>query len=660
MVHLTIDGRQVEVQPGTRVLDAARTAGIDIPTLCQHPDLKPYGGCRMCTVELSRDGRTWVTTSCEYPAEEGLVVQTQSPRAVATRRTMAELLLARTPWVPAIQRLAASVGVESPRFPPSTGDPEEACILCARCVRACDEIAGKKVLGRVSRSTSRRVSLPFEVDNTACDDCTACIPYCPTGAITQLQGLSIGRRFYEKAKGWIHARQIVQYGALALFALFFLTTSKTWWGELNAVNLFSRLDPLQAIGASLANRQFILLYLPALLTIAATLAFGRVWCGWICPLGAILHLFGPNGTRKLTPRTRLVKYVVLLVILLMAAFGSLAFMYFDPITILVRGVADPIRLVHGALDKRGVRIFTLASVLPLAAILVANVVERRFWCRYLCPLGALAALGSKVGWVRRIVAHNSCVTCGQCVSDCPMGAIHPGTIENDPAECVMCMDCAAVCPKTAITFERKPVPIGRLEFNPTRREFIGATAAASAAIVLLKSGVAQAKAPDLLRPPGVAEKEHDFLEQCIRCGQCVEACPGHALHPVLAGATWDTFWTPALVPRLGGCQYDCNRCGQVCPSGAIPNLALLDKRAKVIGTAVVDKQRCINCMVCEKVCPSKAIGRIAVMKRDLEKSLPVVNASKCNGCGQCEFDCPAPGSIKVYAPDRVPAGAVRA
>jgi len=659
MVKLTIDGRPIEVEPRTRLLEAVRAAGVEIPTLCDHPDLKPYGGCRICVVEVARQGRSWVTTACEYPAEDGLVVETSSPRAVETRRTMAELLLARTPWVPAIQRLAASVGVDRPRFPPSTGDVEEMCILCARCVRACDQVAGQTVLGRVSRSTARRITTAFDAPDPACDDCGVCIPYCPTGAITQLPGLDIGRRYYDTAQRWIRTRRTVQYAALALFALFFLTTSQTWWGDANVVNLFSRLDPLQAIGASVAKRQFILLYLPALLTVGATLAFGRVWCGWACPLGAVLHLFGPDGTRKLRPALRRVKYGLLFVILLMAAFGSLAFMYFDPITILVRGVADPIRVVHSSLAKPGLRGWTLVATLPLLLILAANAVERRLWCRYLCPLGALVALGSKVGWVRRVVAHHGCVTCGECVSPCPMGAINPGTIDNDPAECVVCMDCAAVCAKTAITFERKPAPIGRLEFNPTRREFVGATAASAAGLVLFGTSAAGAQSPDLLRPPGVAAKEREFLTECIRCGQCVEACPGHALPPAMIGAKWEAFWTPALVPTLGGCQWDCNRCGQVCPSGAIPNLALADKRQQVIGIAVVDEPRCINCMVCEKVCPAKAIDRTSVQRAARLKPLPKVVADKCIGCGQCEFECPAPGAIKVYAPGTTPAAALR-
>ena len=184
-VVLEIDGREVSVAGGTTILEAARTANIDIPTLCYHRALTPYGGCRLCTVEICREGRSRLVTSCVYPVEEGLVVWTKSPAVVRDRKMLIELMLAQAPGARAIQDLAHEYGVIETRF--AVEDPENLCILCGLCARICEERVGASAINFVGRGVKRRVQTPFQVtsdvDFDVCLACGSCASVCPTGAI---------------------------------------------------------------------------------------------------------------------------------------------------------------------------------------------------------------------------------------------------------------------------------------------------------------------------------------------------------------------------------------------------------------------------------------------------------------------------------------------
>lgn len=656
MIKLTIDGKEVQAQEGQSLLEIARANDIHIPTLCYQPALSPYGACRLCVVEVSQNGRSWVTTSCTYPAAENLTVKTDTPDVLRTRKVMADLALSRCPNVPAIQRMAAEQGVHAPSF--TTESPDEKCILCGLCVRACHEIAGHDILGFVERGAGRRVTSAFDQKHNICADCNQCIPYCPTGAITSLEGPAIGQELQQANQRWIRIRQIVQYAALVFFVVLIALTTRNLADSPIKVNLFSLLDPLQAIAATIASRELIPWYGLALLTVVATLVFGRAWCGWFCPLGAILELFGKPG-RLLTKRGwRYVKYGVLFVILLMAIFGSMAFMWFDPITILIRGLAGTlnpaIQEIRTGFEKPG-RIGVVAA-LPLLTVLGLNLIERRFWCRYLCPLGALVGLIAKVSWIKRRVDKFSCVKCGDCAALCTTGAIETDEFTSDPAECIVCMDCAAPCPQRAISFATRPGIKGGYEFNPARRELLTSAGTAAAALALIRLDLLKTENPRLVRPPGVTD-EADFLSKCIRCGQCVKACSTKALHPATLEAGWNAFGTPVLVGALGYCSYDCNACGQVCPSGAIPPLDLAEKRQQVMGTAHVVPDLCISCKLCFEVCPVEgALLEVETTRNRKDVIIPEVSSDLCIGCGYCESVCPVEGelAIKVFAPGAMP------
>ena len=182
-VHLTVDGKNIRALPGKTILEVVNShPGIgNAPALCYHPAVKPYGACRLCTVEIEEGTKTKFVAACLYPVREGLVVKTNTERVRKLRKGILELLLARCPNVKKIQDLAEEYGVEKPRY--ALGDQE--CILCGLCVRACQEIIGRSAISLVNRGIYREVAAPFYAYELSeeCIGCGDCVHVCPTGTI---------------------------------------------------------------------------------------------------------------------------------------------------------------------------------------------------------------------------------------------------------------------------------------------------------------------------------------------------------------------------------------------------------------------------------------------------------------------------------------------
>jgi len=179
MLTLTIDGQKAEVEEGTTVLEAARQLGIEIPTLCYHKALSPYGACGVCIVEVIKNGTSTIRPSCIYKVEDGLVVKTATNRVVKNRKLMVELLLARCPDAEPVKRLAEQMGIKECRFEKKGED----CLLCGLCVRMCHERMGRGAISFAHRGAKREVKPAFDVQSEVCQTCGACFFICPTQAI---------------------------------------------------------------------------------------------------------------------------------------------------------------------------------------------------------------------------------------------------------------------------------------------------------------------------------------------------------------------------------------------------------------------------------------------------------------------------------------------
>ena len=175
MIELILNGLSVKAEEGWTILETANFYGLAIPTLCYNDGLSPYGGCRLCLVEIGEGPRAKLVSSCTYPAEEGLVVRTDTKRVWAARRMMIELMLSVAPGSKVLQDLASKFGVTHLRFTPRN----EECILCGLCVRMCAEQMDARAIGFQQRGHKRKISTPFDMRSEECRLCGACMYICP-------------------------------------------------------------------------------------------------------------------------------------------------------------------------------------------------------------------------------------------------------------------------------------------------------------------------------------------------------------------------------------------------------------------------------------------------------------------------------------------------
>ena len=496
------------------------------------------------------------------------------------------------------------------------------------------------------------------------------------------------------------------------FTVFFVSVWLTWTTRLGGypVSRILEFDPLVMI-ANILSTGYVYRYLGwGLLIIGVTLLFGRVFCNWICPYGTLHQfvgwLFNTNNGKGRIEQNRyrgiyFIKYAILTVFLIMAAFGALQIGLLDPIclmyrtfTTVVAPAADMVvDEVSTGLNTAGMgpagqwlsdmkfapgvddRVFVGSFWIGLMIIVLvgANVFIPRFFCRVLCPLGALLGVISRFSLFRINRDVHKCTDCNLCLTRCEGASDPQGAVRV--SECFSCMNCIDDCPEDALSFSMVGLDKKQVVPGPDmgRRKLLFAGITGVLAYPMIKNHGVNTDhnfSPDLIRPPGSVE-ETQFLAKCIKCDQCINACPTNVLQPAtFKEGGLESLWTPVLNFNISHCQLKCTMCSEVCPTGAIKKITVEEKLGKGeyeevgpirLGTAFFDTGRClphameIPCVVCEEVCPTspKAIQTKDEEAMDVYGNIVVLNKpfmvpDLCIGCGICEAECPIKDSRAVY------------
>lgn len=464
---------------------------------------------------------------------------------------------------------------------------------------------------------------------------------------------------------------------------------------IGRVEIFFHFDPLLALTTLVASRTFFPAFILAGVTLLITIFLGRVFCGWFCPLGSIHQFFSWlfKKAKLLKPKfpkdNRTVwKYYLLAATLIATLFSLNLVGILDPFSLLYRSfvvglmpalnhsISSLIGLIYrfnlSSLGDALVQYFEILDINTVfiqglfigslfIGLVLLNMTRERFWCRYLCPLGALLGVFSRWNLLKLRIDEEACIQCRLCTRECQTQA-DPFPNENwKRSECDYCFTCASVCPTAAIGFGPKAAAQDKKLVNLDRRKLILTSLLGAVVVPFFRLTPARSRSSEkLIRPPG-ALPEEQFLQRCVKCGECMKVCPTNALQPAKSEAGPEGIWTPMIVPKIGYCEYYCSLCTQVCPTGAIRELDIEAKNQVVMGTAWVNRNRCIPwkfgnpCIVCEEHCPvsPKAIqlSKIEVTLRDGSVKTPlapVIDLDTCTGCGICENKCPVVDKPAIY------------
>ena len=452
--------------------------------------------------------------------------------------------------------------------------------------------------------------------------------------------------------------------------------------EKISAELFLTIDQLVSLSTGIASRSWVWSLSCAGIILMACVFVPRGFCGYLCPLGTLIDLFDWAIGKRVT-RFRIsgdgwwvhIKYYLLLGIIVAAFGGVLLSGIFSAIPVITRGLLFTLSPLQtgsaiGWHQMPPMNVGHVLSIVLFFAVLSLGLLRPRFWCKYVCPSGAVFSLSNLFRATERKV-ESSCINCNKCVEICPFDAIHED-FTTRTTDCTFCQSCGGVCPTHAIKFvDRWEVAGLKIENDPPtnetalgRRGFLSASVGTASGVlggIFAATGTKafganlEAGGPRPVRPPG-SVPEAEFLQMCIRCGECFQSCPSDVLQPLGFQQGLEGLWTPHVVADWAGCASSCNACGQVVPTGAIRALPLAEKRHARMGLAIVNESTCLPfhgeaCQLCVDECTAagyNALEFIAVgtevdeLGQPIEGTgqlAPLLIPDKCVGCGLCQTRC---------------------
>lgn len=481
--------------------------------------------------------------------------------------------------------------------------------------------------------------------------------------------------------------------SLFIFTLFLILYCG---GEKISSYLSSILLPFQFVPALIRTltNPAALFVIGLVFIMVVTLIFGRVYCSFLCPMGALQDIFialskkiGWRRKHSFQKPHSVLRYSILGVIVVTAMLGSMSLVnIFDPYSVFGRMITQFVlpfilwiyNAAVGIMTYFHIYLYSKDTVPIVLSVLFINLGflilivtlslrHGRLYCNSICPVGTLLGLISRVSFFKFAIDKTGCNECLSCVAVCKAGCIDTEKATIDQSRCVGCFNCFSACPQSVVSYRSAVNNREGDSWSPARRGLmIGGLAAAGSALFMVHFSIrnllrpVHASVAQPITPPGSVSRDH-FTQSCSACHLCVSVCPTKVIIPSFLDYGVSGLLQPMMNYPESFCEFECNLCGQVCPTGAILPLSMAEKQITQIGEVELLKDKCVvyinhqNCGACVEVCPTKTIT--FVNKDNI--LYPVVDNRYCVGCGACSRACPTDPKSIIVKPNSVHKKAVK-